>query len=82
MPRTRRFPITRRIEGLPRTRLVLGPCPGCQLWTVEYDLGNVWSNWGPEEFEAVVENLLREHADECPGLREIIEILRLEESVG
>lgn len=71
-----KFPIHRRTEGLPRTRILLGPCPGCELWTVEYDLSNVWSNWKPDEFEAVIEGLLKEHVDQCSGLREIVDAYR------
>lgn len=75
-----RFPINRRIEGLPRTRVILGPCPGCDLWTVDYDIGQVFAVWEPDEFQFVVEGLLRGHAKECSGLREIIEALHLEEA--
>lgn len=73
-----RFPINRRIEGLPRTRIVLGPCPGCDLWTVEYDIGEVFAAWEPHEFSMVVEQILRDHAGDCSGLQEIIKALMID----
>lgn len=70
---------------------VLGPCPGCVNWTLEYaeDVEQQWSAvnlWRPgddpmipvvaladrSEWHAVVEAILRDHLDECPGLREIM----------
>lgn len=47
---------------------VLGPCPGCELWTLEYDM----RDRSHEEWNEVVEDLLREHLDECRGLQEIV----------
>lgn len=43
-----------------------GPCPGCQAFGVEAD-GDVW----PHEIEAV----LREHAEECPRLKSLAEVI-------
>jgi heme A synthase len=38
---------------------VLGPCPGCDAWQLEY---------GADVTPAEVEAVLREHANECPPL--------------
>ena len=70
------FPLNRRIEGLPGG-FVLGPCPGCWLWTVEYHAEDlIW--WTPQEFPGVLEDLIRNHAlEDCSGLRGIIAHLGL-----
>lgn len=52
--------------------VVLGPCPGCWLWTVEYPR-EVATQYLPQEWNDEVERLLQEHLAECAGLREIVE---------
>ena len=54
-------------------RVVLGLCPGCQNWQVDYqprspDLELL----SMEELYAVVEGVLAEHLAECPHLRQLI----------
>lgn len=39
--------------------VVIGPCPGCKNWTLEYDA---------EENVLVVEAMVRDHAAECRPL--------------
>jgi hypothetical protein len=40
--------------------VVMGPCPGCGVWTVQFN---------PHEIPAIeVEQVISEHAMECPGL--------------
>lgn len=59
-----------RINGF----VVLGPCPGCDIWTLQYDtsLANTYSL---PEFSALIEELLLGHLQECSGLREIVDTL-------
>lgn len=52
--------------------IILGPCPGCELWTVEYDYPTMVSYGSHEEFSVMVEQLLADHLAECPGLQEIV----------
>lgn len=57
-------------QRLPATDLViLGPCPGCSVWTLEYD-SEVRASY--DDFELAVESLLQDHLDACPGLRELL----------
>jgi hypothetical protein len=51
---------------------ILGPCPGCEMWTIQYD-PDVMGEWPTHDaFAAVIEDLLGEHLDECRGLQEIV----------
>lgn len=63
---------------------VLGPCPGCDNWQVDYTNGalqpyvrSVLGANGIEadmtDFYAVIEAVLQEHLDECPHLRDLVE---------
>lgn len=52
--------------------VILGPCPGCEMWTVQYDISTVQSYESAVAFADVIEDLLGEHLDECWGLQEII----------
>lgn len=58
---------------------VLGPCPGCYMDTWEYErriINEHW--WSLQDFYEDVEFILWRHADNCPGLREIIERLGIQ----
>jgi hypothetical protein len=62
-----------QIQPGPNDRFILGPCPGCDLWTLEYGRQEVIDIFGTvEQFHAFVEGLLAEHLAECLGLQEII----------
>ena len=55
-----------------RVGVVLGPCPGCEMWTVQYD-HTVPSQWQSHaEFADVIEGLLWDHLAACRGLQEIV----------
>lgn len=59
-------------ELVPETAFtVLGPCPGCWVWTLEYWREDV-AVWSQFEFNQVIEDLLAEHLQECSGLREVL----------
>lgn len=51
---------------------VLGPCPGCESWTLEYprDVMMEWPTY--DAWVDAVEGILQEHMTECSGLREIM----------
>jgi hypothetical protein len=52
---------------------VLGPCPGCTIWTLEYPHIIVTTDWWHySDFAEDVETILREHVAECAGLQEIL----------
>ena len=67
--------------------VVLGPCPGCDSWQVDYtdEVAQTYVQvvYDPDEplgrridvqpFYDVIEDALREHAEECPHLRDLIE---------
>lgn len=46
-------------------RVIIGPCPGCEMWTLE---------WLETErpFDTEVELILSDHLDLCTGLQEIV----------
>lgn len=53
--------------------VVIGPCPGCDIWTLQYDAALATSSsWDLSE---VVEGILADHLRECSGLREIVDTL-------
>lgn len=62
-----RMPIHR--EPWHQDFIVLGPCPGCYLWTLEYQRFLL----PPEELIEIVEDALQDHLEECPGLQEIVD---------
>lgn len=59
------------IEQVGQT-VVLGPCPGCSCWQVEYNTSLFTSI---VELHETVEGTLQDHLDECPGLQEIVRTL-------
>lgn len=61
-----RMPLT-RVNAI----VILGPCPGCFLWTLEYEQGQ----FRPAELTEMVESVLQDHVDECSGLEEIVRTL-------
>lgn len=56
----------------PADQVILGPCPGCDLWTLQYDQPMVSASYSPDEFGELVESILTAHLQECFGLREIV----------
>lgn len=80
------------------TQVTLGPCPGCELWQVDYtnEVALQWIElrvreeedleFGSEEpvalttsietdtsaWHDVIEEVLREHLDECPHLQRLL----------
>lgn len=52
--------------------VVLGPCPGCLLWQVDYTDEAMLSFGTPEAFEAVIEALLQEHLADCEHLQALL----------
>lgn len=69
-------------EGLTT---VLGPCPGCDNWQLDYTqrAATSYAGWviGVEQmprvdltpFYAVIEQALQEHMAECPHLRDLVQ---------
>jgi len=55
-----------------KTGVTLGPCPGCEMWTVQYDRVVEASYLSAVAFADVIENILADHLDECRGLQEIV----------
>lgn len=54
--------------------VLIGPCPGCQSWQLDYTddvLADYAEYWLVTPAE-LLEDLLREHAAECPHLRELL----------
>lgn len=49
--------------------VVVGPCPGCQNWQVDYAPATFVSY---AQCVAVVESVIREHLDECPHLQRLL----------
>lgn len=57
---------------------VIGPCPGCSIWTLEYEhtligMDSAWQS--VQDFRDAIEGVLEEHLDECSGLQEIVAAL-------
>lgn len=59
---------------------VLGPCPGCDDWQLDYadtvvDQYAKVTMTGSDlsEFFALIEAILQEHLAECPHLRDLVE---------
>lgn len=65
--------------------VVLGICPGCDLWQVDYTdvvaASYMRAHYGadgevvvdPQPWADVIEALLEEHVAECHGLRELLD---------
>ena len=47
---------------------IIGPCPGCDLWTIQLTR----SGWTTSELNETVESMLQDHLLECAGLQEIV----------
>ena len=76
-----RAPTTKPADG------VLGPCPGCDAWQLDYtdEVAQRFVRLVPDEsqpfghridtkpFYDVIEDALREHMAECPHLRDLVE---------
>lgn len=59
-----------------RDRIILGPCPGCDLWTIEYRMSMIGpEGFAPWDLEAAIEAALYEHMLECSGLQEVVDTL-------
>lgn len=70
------MPIMPTFRDDDRDRIVLGPCPGCDLWTIEYRMGQIGpEGLTPEELNDVIEGALREHLETCLGLQEVLDTL-------
>ena len=68
--------------------VILGPCPGCSLWQLDYTDDVVMANSTTSNvleadgsvtvvadlsgFEAMLEGILEEHLAECSGLQELL----------
>lgn len=52
--------------------VILGPCPGCEMWTVQYDRTVEMSYDTARDFADAIEEILADHLDECRGLQELI----------
>ena len=79
------------IEEMAATRqysVVLGPCPGCDSWQLDYtdEVAQQYARLLPGEdgslagirvdtrpFHDLIETILQEHAAECPHLRDLVE---------
>lgn len=73
-----RMSITRLHE--PAVDVVLGPCPGCELWQVDYSykvaqefIQMADGSFDTSLFHEAVEELLREHLDECLHLQILVD---------
>lgn len=65
-----RMPVTKypQLDASMKGTVILGPCPGCYSWTVEYRTDQP----GLQELAWTIEAMLQEHLAECPGLQEIV----------
>lgn len=55
-------------------QVILGPCPGCEIWTLDYSLVVAATDYASDEnFAEHVEFILQEHLAECSGLRELVD---------
>lgn len=74
---------SRRFSERPEYTVVLGPCPGCDDWQVDYtdEVRDSYSRPTIEnpttftvgDFHQVIEDVLQEHLNECPHLRDLVE---------
>lgn len=72
----------RRFTDRPAYTVVLGPCPGCDDWQLDYtdEVAEEYQrpSWEDpntftiRDFRAVIEEVLAEHLAECPHLRDLI----------
>jgi hypothetical protein len=61
-------------EGSGVGDVILGPCPGCLLWQLDYTFA-VASEWTRAIWHLVVERALEEHFADCAPLRELMDDL-------
>jgi hypothetical protein len=66
-----KMPITKSPEPSLRHTVILGPCPGCYAWTLQYDMSRILVDG--IDLVTEVEQALQEHLAECAGLQEIVE---------
>jgi hypothetical protein len=67
-----RFPVQYEHDHL-KNQVILGPCPGCFAWTLQYDKFQILEVFDSvQDFHDYVEDLLQKHLAECSGLREIV----------
>lgn len=73
------MPSTYRSELIPgayEPGTILGPCPGCWNWTLDYSyaLAETYadSQGNLEAWYELLEAALREHYNECPALRDAV----------
>lgn len=79
---------TEEDEGPCPYSVVLGPCPGCDSWQLDYhdEVAQQFVRLLPGEdgslasiqidtspFHEVIEDALREHLTQCPHLRDLVE---------
>lgn len=76
-----------RRRDAPSADVVLGPCPGCDSWQVDYtdEVAREFAKLqpGPDlglevdmaEWYLAIEGVLEEHAAECPHLQDLINAL-------
>jgi hypothetical protein len=67
----------------PSYSVVLGPCPGCDDWQLDYTNEVMDSYSRPvvgedgtftvADFRQVIEDILQEHMRECPHLRDLVQ---------
>lgn len=56
----------------PEYDVVLGPCPGCELWQVDYTQQAAFSYGLGLTFRGVLERVIREHLQECVHLQGLL----------
>ena len=60
--------------------VVLGPCPGCDDWQLDYTYEAAATFASPLEFEMAVESILVEHASlQCPRLQDLLTSLEAQQ---
>lgn len=77
-----RMPAQRLSDEWTGNLVALGPCPGCQLWQLEYTdaVAGQYAMLTPTGLDLsawyqVIEEALAEHLNECPHLQAIIDEL-------
>lgn len=53
--------------------VILGPCPGCDNWQIQYTW-NVCFDFERPDFERMVEACLQDHYHECPPLQALVSL--------
>jgi len=60
-----------RLQPGSESDVVLGPCPGCESWQLDYSK-DVVSALGVASFYEAVEGILQDHLVECPHLQQLL----------